>query len=87
MVFVLNTPSVPVCLSSIPFWDIPKYCPVSKNKSYLLTNVPIIPLLYFQNYLRKKNNKYFFFLNQSNWGTFLVASLRITLLKKTNKFI
>ena len=28
------TPSVPVCLSSIPFWDVLKYCPVSKNKNY-----------------------------------------------------
>ena len=28
------TPSVPLCLSSIPFWDVPKYCPVSKNKSH-----------------------------------------------------
>ena len=28
------TPSVPLCLSSIPFWDVPNYCPVSKNKSY-----------------------------------------------------
>ena len=29
-----TTPSVPLCLSSIPFWDVPKYCPVSKNKSH-----------------------------------------------------
>ena len=28
----LYTPFVPVCLFSIPFWDVPKYCPVSKNK-------------------------------------------------------
>ena len=84
MVFVLNTPFVLVCLSSISFWDIPKYCPVSKNKSYSLTNVPIIPLLYFQNYLRKKKLTNIFFLNQSNWGTFLVASLRKTLIKKKN---
>ena len=30
---LIYTPSVPLCLSSIPFWDVPKYCPVSKNKS------------------------------------------------------
>ena len=29
-----NTPSIPVYLSSIPFWDVPKYCSISKNKSY-----------------------------------------------------
>ena len=29
-----NTPSVPLNLSSIPFWDVPKYCPVSKIKSH-----------------------------------------------------
>ena len=29
-----DTPSVPLCLSSIPFWNVPKYCPVSKIKSY-----------------------------------------------------
>ena len=58
----------------------PKYCPVSKNKSYQFTNVPIILLLYFQNHLKKKNNKYL--KNQSNWGTFLVASFRITFSKK-----
>ena len=29
-----TTTSVPVCLSSIPFWDVPKYCSVSKNKNY-----------------------------------------------------
>ena len=29
-----NTLSVPLCLSSIPFWNVPKYCPVSKNKSH-----------------------------------------------------
>jgi len=23
-----------VCLSSIPFWDVPKYYPISKSKSY-----------------------------------------------------
>ena len=28
-----STTSVPLCLSSIPFWDVPKYCIVSKNKS------------------------------------------------------
>ena len=28
------TPFVLVCLSSIIFWDVPKYCPVSKNKSH-----------------------------------------------------
>ena len=28
------TPSVPLCLSFIPFWDVPKYCHVSKNKSH-----------------------------------------------------
>ena len=27
-------PSVPLCLSSILFSDVPKYCPVSKNKSH-----------------------------------------------------
>ena len=30
----LYTPFVLLCLSSIPFWDVPKYCPVSKNKSH-----------------------------------------------------
>ena len=29
-----NTPSILVCLSSIPFWDVPKYCHVSTNKNY-----------------------------------------------------
>ena len=29
-----NTPSVPLCLSSILFWEVPKYCHVSKNKSH-----------------------------------------------------
>ena len=28
------TPSVPLFLSSIPFWDVSKYCPISKNKSH-----------------------------------------------------
>ena len=28
------TPSVPICFFSIPFWDVPKYCLVSKNKSH-----------------------------------------------------
>ena len=54
-----NTPSVPLCLSFIPFWDVPKYCPVFKNKSHyytpmcvrvcykIFTNVPIIPLLIY----------------------------------------
>ena len=28
------TPSISAYLSSIPFWDVPKYCPISKNKSY-----------------------------------------------------
>ena len=32
--FIKFTPSVPVCLSSILFWNVPKYCPVSKNKSH-----------------------------------------------------
>ena len=32
--WLVYTPSVPLCLSSIPFWDVPKYCPVSKNKSH-----------------------------------------------------
>ena len=31
---IRDTLSVPLCLSSIPFWDVPKYCPVSKNKSH-----------------------------------------------------
>ena len=31
---IIYTPSVPLCLSSILFWDVPKYCPVSKNKSH-----------------------------------------------------
>ena len=39
-----TTTSVPLCLSSIPFWNVPKYSPVSKNKSHKFTNVPIIPL-------------------------------------------
>ena len=44
-------------------------------------------LLYFQNYLRRKLTN--ILKNQSNWDTFLVASLRITLLKKkkAHKFI
>ena len=29
-----STPSVPFFLSSIPFWDVPKYYPVSKNKNH-----------------------------------------------------
>ena len=28
------TPSVPFFLSSISFWDVPKYYPISKNKSH-----------------------------------------------------
>ena len=80
------TPSVPICLSFIPFWDIQKYCLISKNRSHWLTNVLIIPLLYFQNYLKRKLTNIFFFLNQSSWSTLLVASLRITLLKNTDKF-
>ena len=28
------TPSVQLCLSSIPFWDVSKYCSVFKNKIY-----------------------------------------------------
>ena len=32
--YLKNTPSVPLCLSSILFWNIPKYCPVSKNKNH-----------------------------------------------------
>ena len=82
------TPSVPIYLSFIPFWDVLKYCLASKNKSNSYTNFSIIPLLYIQNYLKRKVNNNL--KNQSNWGTFLVASLRITLLKKkkkTNKFI
>ena len=31
---ITNTPSVPLCLSFIQFWDVPKYCSVSKNKNY-----------------------------------------------------
>ena len=34
VIMLLITPSVPLCLSSIPFWDVPKYCPISKNKSH-----------------------------------------------------
>ena len=49
-----NTPSVLVCLSSIPFWDVSKYCPVFKNKNDQFTNIPIILLLYFQNYYLKR---------------------------------
>ena len=41
------TPSIPLFLSSISFWDVSKYCPVSKNKSHKFTNVPIIPLLIY----------------------------------------
>ena len=29
-----HTTSVPVCLFSTPFWDVSKYCHVSKNKYY-----------------------------------------------------
>ena len=29
-----STIFVPFCLSAIPFWDVPKYCSVSKNKSH-----------------------------------------------------
>ena len=29
-----HTPSVPLFLSSIPFGDVPKYCPIFKNKSH-----------------------------------------------------
>ena len=29
-----NTPFVPLCLSSILFWDVSKHCPISKNKSH-----------------------------------------------------
>ena len=60
------TPSVPLCLSSIPFWDVLKYCPVSKNKSHYYTNVPIIPILiYLFNFLTNLfkgsfGNLYFF---------------------------
>ena len=76
--FVNYTTFAPVYLSFIPFQDVPKYCPVFKNKNYQFTNVPIISLLYFQNYLEKI---------QFNWGAFLVALLRITLFKKVDKFI
>ena len=31
---IITTLSVPFFLSSIPFWDVPKYYPVSKNKSH-----------------------------------------------------
>ena len=34
MSLIAITPSVPLCLSFILFWDVPKYCPVSKNKSH-----------------------------------------------------
>ena len=47
-------------------------------------HTPIIPLLYFQNYLKRKLINIF---KKSHWGTFLVALLRITLFKKTDKFI
>ena len=39
-----NTLFVPLCLSSILFWEVSKYCSVSKNKSQWFTNVPIIPI-------------------------------------------
>ena len=56
---LFTTPSVPLCLSSIPFQDVPKYCPVSKNKSYQFTNVPIIPLsLIKNNSFLKKADKF-----------------------------
>ena len=29
-----TTSSIPVCLSFILFWNVPKYCPVSKNRSH-----------------------------------------------------
>ena len=74
------TPSVLIYLSSIPFWDVLKYCPASKNKSNSFNNFSIISLLYFQNYLKRKVTN--ILKNQSNWGTFLVALLRITLKKK-----
>ena len=76
-----------VCLFSIPFWDVPKYCHVSKNKNNLFTNIPIIPLLYFQNYLKRKLTN--ILKNQSNWGNLLVASLKIILFfkKKANNII
>ena len=80
-----HTTSVPICLSSIPFWDVPKYCPIFKNKNDKFTNIPIILLLYFQNYLKRKLTN--ILKNQFNWGTFLVVSLRITLFKKVDKFI
>ena len=28
------TPSIQICLSYVPFWDVPKYCFVFKNRSY-----------------------------------------------------
>ena len=31
---IITTSSVPLFLSSILFWDVLKYCPVSKNKSH-----------------------------------------------------
>ena len=31
---IITTPSVLLFLSFILFWDVPKYCPVSKNKSH-----------------------------------------------------
>ena len=49
-----NTSSVLVCLSSISFWDVLKYCPVFKDKNDQFINIPIILLLYFQNYLKRK---------------------------------
>ena len=52
--FQINCTSVTVCLSSIPLWNVSKYCPISKNKNYYFTTVSIIPLLYFQNYSKRK---------------------------------
>ena len=37
-----NILSVPICLSSILFWDVTKRYLVSKIKNYKFTNVPII---------------------------------------------
>ena len=58
----------------------------------LFLKIKVINLLMFLLYptlfsklFEKKTNKYL--KNQSNWGTFLVASLKITLLKKAYIFI
>ena len=51
-----NSSLIQICLSSIPFWDVPKYCHVSKNK----INNLLMFLLYstlFSKLFEKKNPK------------------------------